>query len=376
MDRNRIVFITLLGATLSANAFVPVAAEDGRAGGAIANYLQQCATKLECSGSYLVAQHGSIIVHKAVGNDSADGTKPITTDTAFDIGSISKQFTAAAIVRLAEQNRLSLDDSVERFLPGFPYPTITIRHLMNQTSGIPDMMPYYTKQILSGGAKRTVDLSDIVDVLKASSQPLSTKPGAAFSYSNTGYTLLGKIVEKASGKSYASFLHDEFFLPLGMRHTWVRTPSAETLPGTKRAYAMRMMPDGSRKPFDQVPGLYLYGAGGIYSTTGDLLTWATALRSGKAMSAEHWREATTPVRLADDSLSLYGFGLSLKPSILGIGSVSHGGHWRGFKAELTMLPSQDTTIVILTNDSEDDEVEHARDAFIMMLRPDAGLRAE
>ena len=211
MDRNKPVIIAWLAIILGIARSMPAVAGNGSVGRDIESYVQRCEAALECSGSYLVAQHGKIIVHKAVGQVSVDGTKPMTTDTAFDVGSISKQFTAAAIVRIAEQHRLSLDDSAERFLPGFPYPSITIRQLMNQTSGLPDMMPYYTKQILSGKAKRSIDLSDIVDVLKASNQPLVTRPGAAFAYSNTGYTLLGKIVEKTSGKSYASFLHDEFF---------------------------------------------------------------------------------------------------------------------------------------------------------------------
>ncbi|MGA7439558.1 MAG: serine hydrolase domain-containing protein [Luteibacter sp.] len=349
----------------------PDAAASGHAKGDIGLYVRQCGAALVCNGSYLVAQSGKVIYQGAVGRASFEGHKRLTTDFAFDIGSVSKQFTAAAIVRLAEQHKLDLDDTVATHLPGFPYPAVTIRQLLNQTSGIPDVMPHYTEVILSGTAKGPVDLSDVVDVLAASRQPLVAIPGTTFAYSNTGYTLLGKLIANASGKSYADFLRDEFFVPLGMTHTWVRTPSMEVPTGTDRAYGMRVTRNGARKAFDQVPGLYLYGAGGIYATTGDLLIWANALSHGKVMSTDHWREATAPVTLADGSSSPYGFGLSLKPSVLGQSSVSHGGHWRGFKADLTVLPDQDTTIVILTNNAEDDEVEDARNAFEGILHKDS-----
>ncbi|UPG91656.1 beta-lactamase family protein [Luteibacter aegosomaticola] len=367
MELDRFVRLTLLGASLCAAFSMPAAAADGRERSEIAMYVRRCGAALECNGTYLVAQHGQIVYEGAVGRLSSTRHTPLTVDSAFDIGSITKQFTAAAIVRLAEQQRVALDDPAAKYLPGFPYPTITLRQLLNQTSGVPDVMPHYTQVILSGSAHGPVDLADIVEVLREAKQPLITPPGAAFGYSNTGYSLLGKVIENASGKTYAAFLQDEFFVPLGMTHTWVRTPSAETLPGTDRAYGMRMTLNGSRKPVDQIPGLYLYGAGGVYSTTGDLLIWATSINQGRVMSAEHWREATTPATLADGSLSPYGFGLSLKPSIVGGKSVSHGGHWRGFKSDLTMLPDQDTTIVILTNNSEDREVENARNAFVGIM---------
>lgn len=370
MALSKAVRLALLVVPLCAFVTAPATAAHGRAKSDIGLYVRQCAKAYECNGVYLVAQSGQIIYQGAVGRASASTRERLTIDSAFDIGSISKQFTAAAIIRLAEQHRLDIDDPVSRHLAGFPYPQMTIRQLLNQTSGVPDITPHYTAVILGGRACGPVELDDIVDVLKASQLPLTTPPGSAFAYNNTGYALLGKIVANVSGKSYADFLRDEFFVPLGMQHTWVRTPAMESPAGVDRAYGMRVTRNGSIKPFDQVPGLYLYGAGGIYATAGDLLLWTDALHHGKVMSAAHWRQATAPATLADGSPSPYGFGLSLEPTYLGEQAVAHGGHWRGFKSDLTTLPGRDATIIILTNNGEDEEVERARDAFEGILRKD------
>jgi len=351
----------LLGICIAA----PVAATDAKAGLSVGAYVHRCHERGECNGTYLVARGGRIIFRGAVGTASADGQTRLDPGFAFDIGSIAKQFTAAAVVRLAERGRLRLDDPVATHLAGFPWPGITIRQLLNQTSGVPDVMPHYTKRILDGATQGPVDLSDIVQVLKDAKLPPAAAPGTVFAYSNTGYALLGRIVEVASGKSYATFLQDEFFVPLGMRHTWVRTPAVDTPPGVDRAYGMR---HGGAKPFDQVPHLYLYGPGGIYATADDLLIWADALSRGKVMSAPYWTMATTPVTLPDGSISAYGFGFDLARSAAGARRISHGGHWRGFKADLSIYPENDVVVVILTNDGEDDEVEHARDDIERRMR--------
>lgn len=373
MELNRFVRFALPGVVLLSALAPPAFAGNGRARSDIALYVRQCGAALACNGAYLVAQHGEIIYQGATGRMSTTRRTPVSNDTAFDIGSISKQFTAAAIVRLAEQHKLGLDDRAADHLAGFPYPTITIRQLLTQTSGVPDVMPHYTRVVLGGAAQEPIDLADIVDVLRTENLPLASPPGSTFAYSNTGYTLLGRIIESASGKTFATFLAEEFFQPLGMEHTWVRTPASESGATPARAQGMRRTRNGSLKPNDQIANLFLYGAGGVYSTTRDLLVWANALGSGKVMSPAHWAEATTPTDLADGSRSRYGFGLDLKPSVLGNRSIAHGGHWRGFKSDLTMLPDDEVTIVILTNNSEDDEVEDARNAFIGILHKDADL---
>jgi CubicO group peptidase (beta-lactamase class C family) len=315
---------------------------------AIERYLRQCNRVHVCNGSFLVSQHGKIVYSGVVGQTSSDASRQLSTNSVFDIGSISKQFTAAAVVRLEEEGRLDIDQPVVSYLPGFPYPQVTVRHLLVQTSGVPDVMSHYTSLLKSGPVTNPVELADVVQVLQAEKLPLVSAPGGRWAYSNTGYVLLGKIIEATSGKSYADFLKDEFFIPLGMDRTRVRTPAGEDALG-ERAMGFAAFADGTTKPYDQIPQLYLYGAGGIYSTAEDLLHWAQALQRGRVMSAKHWEEATRPTTLLDGSQSLYGFGLSLKPSPLGHERITHGGHWRGFKTELTLLPAMDTVIVLLTN---------------------------
>lgn len=322
--------------------------------------LRRCQGSGRCNGSYLVWQAGEVLYRGAMGQASADPATRLTPESAFDIGSVTKQFTAAAIVRLAEEDKLRIDAPVVRYLPAFPYPQITLRQLMTNTSGIPDVMPYYTRLILSGKPHGVVDLGDVVDVLARQKQPLAFEPGTRFAYSNTGYAVLAKVIEVTSKRSYADFLRSSFFEPLGMQHTLVRTPGNEASI-QPRAYGFKAGSNERARPNDQVPDLFLAGAGGMYSTTDDLLRWALALRDGKVMSHRHWYEATTPVVLNDGSTSPYGFGFNVYISAQGNRRITHGGQWRGFKSDLTFLPDSDAVIIILTNNSQDESVEQTRD---------------
>lgn len=351
------------GALLAALLLWPLVASAGgpQPGPALAGYFRQCHAAQVCNGSFLVMRGDQLLYEGALGDAAAEGGQSLTPAYAFDIGSITKQFTAAAIVRLAEQGKLGLDDPAAKHLPGFPYPDVTVRQLLTHTSGVPDVMPYYSKLLRSGEVTAPLISADAAQVLAAQKMAPVSAPGTRFEYSNTGYLLLGQIVTRVSGVDYARYLDREFFTPLGMSHTRVRMPANDTEIGP-RAYGFRVSASGRRQAFDQVPQFYVTGAGGIYSTARDLHRWARALRGGKVMSAAHWTEATTPVRLADGGSVPYGFGVALRPSPLGQARVSHGGHWRGFKADLTLQPAQDLDIVLLTNNGEDDSVEHARDA--------------
>lgn len=347
----------------------PVAAQAGGLNNdakEIQAYFRQCHRVHVCNGSFLVSQHGKIIYTGAIGLASSDPNSRLTPKSAFDIGSISKQFTAAAIIRLEEQGRLDIGDPVSRYLPGFPYPQITIHQLLTHTSGVPDVMPYYSRLLKKGDTKGSIEMDDVVSVLAGEKPPLVSDPGSKWKYSNTGYVLLAKVIEVVSGKSYAGFLKDAFFIPLKMNSTLVRTPTNK---GTIRARARGFLAsaDGQVKPYDQIPHLFLYGAGGIYSTTADLLRWAESLQNGKVMTPAHWKEATHPTTLSDGTVIPYGFGLSLKPSPLGQRRITHGGHWRGFKTDLTLFPETDTVIVLLTNNGENDSVVDARNAIEEML---------
>jgi CubicO group peptidase (beta-lactamase class C family) len=339
---------------------------DNKAAAALQGYFSQCHAVHVCNGSVLVARDGKVIYAAAFGDAGAGDQGPLTTAHAFDIGSISKQFTAAAVLRLADRGQLRLDDAVADHLPGFPYPRMTLRQLLTHTSGVPDVMGHYTQLLRSGKVATPLMGEDAVQVLAASGTAPTSAPGERFEYSNTGYLLLSQVVAQASGLPFASFLQREFFDPLGMRHTHVRMPGNEAAIAP-RAYGFTTASDGQRRTQDQFPEFFMLGAGGIYSTTDDLLRWSKALRDGTAMSATGWREATTPLRLNDGSSLPYGFGLSLRTSPLQQPRIEHGGHWRAFKADLARYPAQDVDLVLLTNNGEDDSVDAARDAVEAIL---------
>ncbi|MBS0200622.1 MAG: serine hydrolase [Proteobacteria bacterium] len=327
----------------------------------IARYFEQCHAVQVCNGSFLVVRQGKVLYRGALGNADATGKAQLGVDDQFDIGSVSKQFTAAAVVRLMERGKLSLDDQADKYLPELPYPDITLRQLLTHTSGTPDVFSVYQQLLVGGKVTAPILGNDAAHILAEHKMQLRFAPGSAFEYSNTGYLLLAQVVAHVSGSDYADFMQREFFTPLGMTHTRVRLPGndAAIVP---RAYGFMVRADGSRKPFDQIANFYPVGPGSIYSTTSDLERWAQALEQGKVMSKQDWALAQTPVRLNDGTTAPYGFGFNLTPSPLGQPRVAHGGDWRGFKADFTLLPRQGIHILMLTNNSQDDSVEAARDA--------------
>lgn len=333
---------------------------------ALHDYFMQCHAAKVCNGSFLVVDHGKVVYEAALGAASSENAGKLTPAHAFDIGSISKQFTAAAIVRLAEQDKLDLDSAAVHYLPDLPYPEVTVRQMLTHTAGLPDVMPHYTQLLRSGKATGPIQGADAIDVMARQALPLRFAPGSRFEYSNTGYLLLAQMVARVSRVEFAEFLQAQLFTPLHMTHTHLRVPGndSDIVP---RAYGFVVGGDGRKRAMDQIPAFYMVGAGGIYSTARDLQIWAQALQHGKVMSPASWREATTPVRLQDGSMVPYGFGLGLRPSALGQPRIAHSGHWRAFKSDLSLLPAQDVQIVLLTNNGEDDSVDNARDAVEAIL---------
>ncbi|ATQ42537.1 serine hydrolase domain-containing protein [Caulobacter mirabilis] len=327
-------------------------------------YLTQCHAARVCNGVYLIARGGEPVFAGAVGEAGDPARTPLTRDAAFDIGSISKQMTAVAVLKLAEAGRLSVDDPVAAHLPQYPYAGVTIAQLLSHTSGTPDVLGDYAVRLKpgpDGAVPPAVDGSDIVSFLIALGKPAVAPPGARYAYNNTGYLVLAALVETISGEPFADHLQRRLFTPLGMTYTRLRTPSNEA--GiAHRAYGFRPQ-STERRPYDQIPGFYVRGAGGVYSTADDLLRWQRALNGG-LVRADLWARATAPTRLTDGTSVPYGFGLNLKPDAEGVARISHGGHWRGFKSDLSYYPAADLIVIQLTNNAEDDSV----DANVAALR--------
>lgn len=320
------------------------------------SYVSECQAKRICNGVYLIARDGSIIFSGAFGDSGDDARRPLTIDSAFDIGSISKQFTAMAVLRQVAAGKVLLDGKVTDYLPDFPYPDITVAQLLSHTSGIADAMPYYSGLIRQGGSKLPITGADVISVL-ANNMPVAAPAGTRYEYSNTGYMVLAVLVEKVAGEAFHEHLEKLFFKPLGMKNTRLLTPGAESAIRF-RAFGFADTPGGERRAIDQIPGFYMRGAGGIYSTAPDLFRWVSALHSYRVVPRQLVMLATTPSRLSDGTSVPYGFGLSLKPDALGNRRVSHGGHWRAFKSNLSWYPDTKVAVIQLTNNGEDDSVDN------------------
>ena len=259
--------------------------------------------------------------------------------TVFHLGSVGKQFTAAAILLLAEEGRIGLDDSIGRFVRGGPvaWSRITIRHLLTHTSGLGD----YDDSLR---LEREYPPEELVALI--ASQKLAFAPGAGFRYSNAGYVLLGMAVGAASGEHLGDFLARRVFAPLGMATTGMVGRARSPIAGFASGYRLV---DGARMPAAAVSrSLNSTGDGSLYSTVLDLAKWDAALYGDAILSAKSRRDMWTPVRLNDGTLRHYGFGWGIA-SFRDHRILQHGGSWQGFSAHIARYPDDSITVVVLTN---------------------------
>lgn len=293
--------------------------------------------------SVAVARGGRILYAKGYGLANVELNVPTTTDTVYRIGSITKQFTASAVMQLVEEGKLSLDDPIEKFLPDFPVRgrRITIRHLLNHTSGIKS----YTSLGLKFLAVTRQDLSheDLIALFK--DEPDDFQPGEKWLYDNSGYYLLGVILEKVTGSKYADYLQRQFFTPLSLSSTLY----CDVEPIVKnRAAGYGLGLDKALRNADFISMKNPFAAGALCSTAKDLVTWTSALAGGKIVSAASYAQMTAPTKLADGKEQAYGFGL-MPGQLEGHPQISHGGGINGFAAMLMYFPKDDLTVAVLTN---------------------------
>ena len=270
--------------------------------------------------------------------DIKHGT-PITPQTAFNVGSVTKQFTAAAINLLVVDGRLSLDDDIRKYVPELPrYEVpITIRHLVNHTSGLRN----YDAMFQLAGESHGITSSEMLEML-ARQRRLNFRTGEQWAYSNSGYTLLGVIVERVSGKSLPAFAEERLFRPLGMTSTAFRVRS-DIPKGWALAY---LRENGKFRQFTQPVGVV--GAGGLYSTVEDLALWQRHMEEPR-LGGARWRELTEARDTLTDGMKLrYGAGL-MDGSFAGQATVEHGGGNPGFTASLMRFPRVHLSIAVLCN---------------------------
>jgi CubicO group peptidase (beta-lactamase class C family) len=298
--------------------------------------------KADSSGvAVLVARDGKIVFQDGFGLADIGNKTPITPDTKFRIGSVSKQFTAAAILRLAEQGKLSLDDKLSKHFPDFSHrPDVTIRHLLTHTSGLHS---YTDKPEFITRVTKPIEPAKLIEWFRGDSTDFS--PGAGFHYNNSAYFLLGELVAKISGKPYGDFLRETFFQPLEMKSSGVYVNSSPP-PGAATGYSLT---EGKFKPALDWDMSWAGGAGALYSTVGDLFRWNEALYGGRVLNAESLKAAITPVELPKNVDGMkYGYGLMMY-EIKRLPAIGHGGGLNGWASDLVRLPAQRTTIVVLAN---------------------------
>jgi CubicO group peptidase (beta-lactamase class C family) len=290
-------------------------------------------------GAVLVARGDEVLFSKAYGSANLELNVPNTIDTKFRIGSVTKQFTAAAILLLEERGQLSVDDPVRKYYPDAPaaWDKITITHLVNHSSGIPNFTSLEGFDAFNLAAHTP---ADIVGFFR--DKPLEFEPGAEMRYSNSGYILLGVIIEKAGGQSYADFLARNIFEPLGLKGTGVDSTTT-ILPNRAAGYVPG--PNGRENaPFGDmsVP----YAAGAMYSTVGDLHRWNQALYGGQILKPETIKRMVTPPTLPNPSTYAFGLGIGKRADQT---VYEHGGAIDGFNSYLSYFPSDRVTVVALAN---------------------------
>ena len=287
------------------------------------------------SGSVLVARNTRPILRESFGQADAEFDTPNNAETRFRIASVTKQFTAAAILLLQERGKLSLTDRVAKYLPEAPssWDHITIYNLLTHTSGLPNINAFPNYSDI-----RTHRLTPEQLIALFRSKPLEYAPGSKYSYGNSDYIVLGRLIERISGQSYGEFLRKNLFEPIHMTSTGVDDELA-IVPRHARGYVLTV--NGIRHA-DFVSMTVPFSAGNLYSTTGDLLKWENALFAGRVISAASLKTMTTPFRNG------YGLGLFVTDSD-GHRMISHTGDIDGFGAIVAYYPRDRLTVIVLSN---------------------------
>jgi D-alanyl-D-alanine carboxypeptidase len=293
------------------------------------------------SVSVAVVREGQIVYLKAYGDARLEPKTAAATDMRYSIGSISKQFTAASILLLQEQGKLSLDDKVAKFLPDLTRANeVTIRQLLSHTSGYQDywpqdyvmpmmLQPTTAQKIMDGWARK----------------PLDFDPGTKWQYSNTNFVIAGVIIEKASGKSLVEFMNEKIFAPLGMKSVAIMdvTKASGSDPVGYLRYAL-----GPLRPAPKEGAGWLFAAGELAMTAEDLAKWDIAMIDQKVLQPASYRELEREVQLTNGLGTRYGLGVSIAMEG-GHRGISHGGEVSGFTAENVVFPDERVAVVALTN---------------------------
>ena len=339
------VFLGLLAASFPAGALTlePPKKNSAEPLDAIDEYVLGEMAKKHVPGLALgIYRAGSILKTEGYGWANVETKEPVRPNTVFQIQSVTKSFTASAIMLLIDEGKLGLEDRITKYISGCPesWSNITVRHLLTHTSGIKDFINEPTVPL-------DQDITAEAVVASLVQRPLNFAPGEKYTYSNTGYHLLGMIIHQVTGKPWEEVLRERIFRPLAMKDTDINSATC-ALPRRAAGY---IWADGGLQP-----GMYValsilgYAGGGILSTVNDLALWDAGLYSGKILKQSLLDQMWTPARFNNGSLSTYGFGWGVK-DFRGHRLVAHSGaHATGFRSTFLRFPDDQVTVVVLVNE--------------------------
>jgi CubicO group peptidase (beta-lactamase class C family) len=325
-------------AALPAGAAVPSNSELG----AYADRLLSTAYPADQPGAaVLIVQDGRTVLRKGYGMANLELGIPIAPDMVFELGSITKQFTAAAILLLQERGQLRVEDDITKYLPDFPThgKTITLENLLTHTSGIPT---YTSLPEWFPHAREDMRPADVIALFK--DKPLEFNPGEQWAYDNSGFFLLGAVIEKVSGKTYEQFVEEEIFQKLGMANTRYGH-FEEVIPRRASGYARD---ERGYRNADFISMTQPYAAGSLMSTVDDMAIWARALQSEALLKKSSLDRMLTSSRLKSGAFTQYGYGTAVR-DVEGERVLSHGGDINGFTANFTLVPGKRLVLAILSN---------------------------
>ena len=326
--------------------------------------------------SLLVIRDGKPLVRRSYGLANVEDRTVATPTTNYRLASVTKQFTAASILLLAEERKLNLDDSLRKWLPGLPdvANAMTIRHVLSHMSGLVD----YEDFIPSTMTEQLHD-ADVLKILETQNRTYFA-PGTSYRYSNSGYSLLALIVGKASGKDFATFLKERIFAPLGMTNTVAFEQGVSSV--ANRAYGYSEADSSSSASTrasspepralnwlrtDQSQTSAVLGDGGIYSSIDDLAKWDAAMYDDRLLSAKSRALAFTPVTDTDDPTVHYAIGWRVTEEKIGGRTLWHSGETIGFRNVIIRYPEQHFTVILLTNRNDPEPYQTARAIAALFL---------
>ncbi|CEN45946.1 serine hydrolase [Capnocytophaga canis] len=337
--------ITLLFVALQCSSFVFAQSKAER----LDSLFTSLHSKNAFHGNVLIAENGKTIFEKSYGVGNIEENIKLSQKSIFNLASISKQFTASAILLLEKSKKLRLSDDITNYIPELSfYKGITIEHLVHHTSGLPDYMELFREKMNKNG---TITNDDVIELFAKEQPKILFEPNEKFKYSNTGYLFLATIIERVSKTSYANYLKKHIFKPLKMNNTAVLFLYKDKLKVPNLAVGYMPNDEGNLERDVEYAQYFdgVYGQGRVYSTTEDLLKWTKALQNNTLFTKQQSDKLFADYTLNNNQNTEYGFGLFLEESEKYGKIINHSGSWGGYITYLEQQLTNDKTIVLLQN---------------------------